>query len=79
MIESRDYSKIAVDNSNLMMNLPNNYERSLELFIKENRMTEEDLAYASDLSVRTISRHRVLGTRTNPEITTIIQIIIGLK
>ena len=40
MIEIKDYSKIAVDNSNLMMKLPNNYERSLELFMKEKRMTE---------------------------------------
>lgn len=79
MIESRDYSKIAVDNSNLMMKLPNNYEQSLELFMKEKRITEEELAYASALSVRTISRRRVLGTRTNTKITTIIQIIIGLK
>ena len=80
MNESREYhSKIAVENSNLMRKLPNNQEQSLEYFMNIKHMTEEDLAYASDLSVRTISRHRVLGRRTNPKITTIIQIIIGLK
>lgn len=47
--------------------------------MKIKHMTEEELAFASALSVRTTSRHHVMGTRTNPKITTIIQIIIGLK
>ena len=71
--------RISELNSKLMQDIPNNYERSLEYFMRIKNMTEEDLAYASHLSVRTISRHQVLGTRTNPKITTIIQIIIGLK
>lgn len=66
-------------NSKIMQNIPNNYERSLEYFMKIKHMTEEELAFASALSVKTISRHRVYGTRMNPKITTIIQIIIGLK
>ena len=41
-----DYCIIEV-NSKIMQNIPNNYERSLEYFMKIKHMTEEALAFAS--------------------------------